>query len=163
MDGSSLLTESKDKGSAVPESHNVPVVMAVAQPVMAQAMPVQQGIQQGIQGGQPGAVYAPVGGPIMTMPGRAPGMVVSAPAHVVGISGGQLAHLAGVQGLCIRQKIRLGQLLTDQAYQQANKYKIMIKPPTLDANMPLLDEIASQVGEVAFTVLGFDSYFHRNA
>ena len=94
MDGSSLLAEPGVKGFTVPES---PVVMAVAQPVMAQAMPVQQGIQQGIQGGQPGAVYAPVGGPIMTMPGGAPGMVVSAPAHVVGISGGQLAHLAGAQ------------------------------------------------------------------
>ena len=95
MDGSSLLAEPEDKGFTVPESRTV--VMAVAQPVMAQAMPVQQGIQQGIQGGQPGAVYAPVGGPIMTMPGGAPGMVVSAPAHVVGISGGQLAHLAGAQ------------------------------------------------------------------
>lgn len=119
--------------------------------------------------------------PVMNMPQpgalslQQPGMVG---AHVVAVPATPgIAVLAQVQGLCLRQNIRVAELLL--GFEQKNRFKvcrlqctlstvlnlriygcsqhsgclqIMVKPPTLDPSQPLSDEISQQLPPLFFAI-----------
>ena len=90
-------------------------------------------------------------GPAMGMP--APGMSLQQagpPGAVVAVAAPGLGMLAGLQGICMRQNIRLAELLT--GFEQKNRFKIMAKPPTLGPNDPLSDEITSQLPPIFWAI-----------
>lgn len=84
--------------------------------------------------------------PVMGLP------VGPASQHAWGLVGAQLDALHGAAGVCIRQKVRWGQLLTGGLYQQKNRMKIMIKPDYLDSNAPLPDDIAKNLPPIFWAV-----------
>ena len=134
---------SKEVLIAQPVEASVEVV-PVAQPAAQVPARVVADAQELARGGGLMSLDDAYTGPAMGMP--APGMSLQQagpPGAVVAVAAPGLGMLAGLQGICMRQNIRLAELLT--GFEQKNRFKIMAKPPTLGPNDPLSDEITSQL------------------
>jgi hypothetical protein len=140
--------------------HAQPVV---AQPVVAQPVAAQMGQPQTAQPmmmpaqdkmmmpqmampaqGQPYGVQA------MQQPAAAVFSSMQGAVAASSTAGHGLDVLGNVQGLCLRQKIRVAELLV--GWEQKNRFKIMVKPPTLNPNEPLPDEISEQLPPIFWAV-----------
>ena len=137
-------------------------------PQMATAVPVQGGYSQQPQTAQPimapqMAMPAPGGAP-MSAPGYSymqggGGLQQGTPAAAVYVGGAAMAPqtagfglevLGNVAGLCIRQKIRIAELLV--GWEQKNRFKIMVKPPTMNPNEPLSDEVSQSIPPIFWAI-----------
>ena len=148
-----LLAQAVPVGGQVAYAQQAVPAPQVPQNVLRAAHEMQTGtgvismdINSSLPVGQhPGMAMPPPGGMSLQQGMPGPGVHVMAMPMTPG-----LGMLAGVQGICIRQNIRLAELLI--GFEQQNRFKIMAKPATLNPSSPLPDEISSQLPPLFFAI-----------